>query len=72
MVVVFKINFMTSDFAEMSRRELRKYILKNRDDEEAFDVYLDRALVQPGTIYPALQSIDDLKDFPFLQKRCTA
>ncbi|MFM1842337.1 MAG: hypothetical protein RLZZ490_1073 [Cyanobacteriota bacterium] len=61
---------MSSKFAEMSRQELREYILKNRDDDEALHVYLDRALAEPGTIYPAPQSIDDLKNFP-LSKNST-
>jgi hypothetical protein len=50
---------------------LREYILKNRDDDEALHVYLDRALAQPGTIYPAPQSIDDLKNFPLPKNRPT-
>lgn len=60
---------MSSKFAEISRQELREYILKNRDDDEAFHVYMDRALAQPGTIYPAPQSIDDLKNFPLPKNR---
>ena len=60
---------MSSKFAEISRQELREYILKNRDDDEALHVYLDRALAQPGTIYPVPQSIDDLKNFPLPKNR---
>jgi hypothetical protein len=56
----------------MSRQELRTYILQNRDDDEAFQVYMDRALAEPGEIYPAPQTIDDLKDFPFLKRRVTS
>lgn len=59
-----EVYLMSLKFAEMSRQELREYILKNREDDEALHVYLDRALAEPGTIYPAPQSIDDLKDFP--------
>jgi len=62
---------MKSKFEAMSRQELRTYILQNRDDDEAFQVYMDRALAEPGEIYPAPQTIDDLKDFPFLKRRVT-
>ncbi len=63
---------MKSKFEAMSRQELRTYILQNRDDDEAFQVYMDRALAEPGEIYPAPQTIDDLKDFPFLKRRVTS
>ena len=63
---------MKSKFEAMSRQELRTYILQNRDDDEAFQVYMDRALAEPGEIYPAPQTIDDLKDFPFLKMGVTS
>ena len=63
---------MKSKFEAMSRQELRTYILQNRDDDEAFQVYMDRALAEPGEIYPAPQTIDDLKDFPFLKREVTS
>ena len=63
---------MKSKFEAMSRQELRSYVLQNRDNDEAFQVYMDRALAEPGEIYPAPQTIDDLKDFPFSKKRVTS
>jgi hypothetical protein len=36
-----------------------------------FRFIMDRALAEPGEIYPAPQTIDDLKDFPFLKRRVT-
>ncbi|UXE58798.1 MAG: hypothetical protein KA717_22635 [Woronichinia naegeliana WA131] len=63
---------MKSKFEAMSRQELRTYILQNRDDDEAFQVYIDRALAEPGEIYSAPQTIDDLKDFPFLKRGVTS
>ena len=66
-----EVFIMKSKFEAMSRQELRTYILQNRDDNEAFQVYMDRALAEPGEIYPAPQTIDDLKDFPFLKRRVT-
>jgi hypothetical protein len=60
---------MKSKFEAMSRRELRAYILEHREDEEAFQLYLDRVMAEPGEIYPAPQTIDDLSNFPdFLPK----
>jgi hypothetical protein len=66
-----EVFIMKSKFEAMSRQELRTYILQNRDDDEAFQVYMDRALAEPGEIYPAPQTIDDLKDFPFLKRGVT-
>jgi hypothetical protein len=36
-----------------------------------FRFIMDRALAEPGEIYLAPQTIDDLKDFPFLKRRVT-
>jgi pyridoxal/pyridoxine/pyridoxamine kinase len=54
------------NFAAMTRKELRAYILEHREDEEAFLIYMDKVTADPGEIYPAPQSIDDLKNFPEL------
>ena len=42
-----------TNFKAMSRQELRTYILDHRDDEEAFQVYMDKVTAEPGEIYPA-------------------
>ncbi|MFM7578358.1 MAG: DUF6887 family protein [Microcystaceae cyanobacterium] len=63
---------MKPNFNAMSKSALKVYVLRQRDDDEAFQVYMDRALAEPGEIYPAPQTIDDLKDFPFLKKRVTS
>ncbi|MGK7954720.1 MAG: hypothetical protein AB4063_05600 [Crocosphaera sp.] len=55
---------MTSKFDKMSRQELRNYMLKHRDDEEAFQVYLDRVMAEPGEIYAAPKTIEDVHNFP--------
>jgi hypothetical protein len=57
---------MKSKFEAMSRQELRAYILEHREDEEAFQLYLDQVMAEPSEIYPAPQTIDDLSDFPHL------
>ncbi|WP_245915867.1 DUF6887 family protein [Merismopedia glauca] len=54
---------MKSKFEAMSREELRGYITKHREDEKAFQIYLDRAIAEPGEVYPAPQTIDDLSNF---------
>lgn len=53
----------------MSRVDLRAYILEHREDEEAFQVYLDRVTAEPGEVYPAPKSIEDLNHFPDLVSR---
>jgi hypothetical protein len=35
------------NFDEMSRAELRAYVLEHRDDEEAFHAYVDRLATEP-------------------------
>jgi hypothetical protein len=58
-----------SKFSSMSRVDLRAYILEHREDEEAFQVYLDRVTAEPGEVYPAPKSIEDLNYFPDLVSR---
>lgn len=61
---------MESDFQAMSRKELLAYILAHREDDEAFRVYMDKVHAEPPTeVYPAPQSIDDLKHFPQLLEK---
>ncbi|WP_009632112.1 DUF6887 family protein [Synechocystis sp. PCC 7509] len=61
---------MKPDFKAMTRKELREYILKNREDDEAFYSYMDKIHAEPPTeVYPAPQSIDDLKHFPQLLEK---
>ncbi|MCA2719913.1 hypothetical protein [Microcystis sp. M169S2] len=48
------------EFESMSREELRAYILEHREDERAFQIYLDRVTAEPGEIDPAPRSIEDL------------
>ena len=58
------------NFEAMSRKELLAYIREHRDDDEAFRIYMDRVTAEPTTeIYPAPQSIDDLKNFPELLEK---
>jgi hypothetical protein len=61
-------NPMTNpNFESMPRRELLDYILKHREDEDAFRAYMDRAYAVPNRVWhPAPKSIEDLSHFPQL------
>jgi hypothetical protein len=60
---------MKPELSTMTRQELKEYILEHREDEEAFRLYMDIITSEPGEIYPAPQSIDDLKNFPELLEK---
>ena len=38
------------DFQQMSRKELRNYVLTHREDEEALRIYMVRLHNEPGVI----------------------
>ncbi|MBW4677771.1 MAG: hypothetical protein KME52_28385 [Desmonostoc geniculatum HA4340-LM1] len=57
------------DFTTMPRAELRQYILDHREDDEAFQTYLDRFTNDDAVIFPAPQSIEDLENFPELHRQ---
>lgn len=60
----------TPNFQSMTRKELLAYMLEHRDDDEAFRVFMDKVHAEPPTeVYPAPQSIDDLKHFPQLLEK---
>lgn len=58
-----------NNFLQMSRSELRRYILENRNDETALEVYLDRFRNPDNQIHPAPESIDDLENYPELHQQ---
>ena len=57
------------DFTQMTRLELRKYILNHRDNQIALSVYLDRFASPSEPIHPAPQSIDDLSNYGELHQQ---
>lgn len=61
---------MKPDFQAMSRKEFRAYVLKNRDDDEAFYAYMDKVKTETKRVkHPPLKSINDLENYPdFLEK----
>lgn len=57
------------NFLAMTRTELRKYILDHREDEEAFQIYVDRFKSENNEVFPAPKTIEDLQNFPELQRQ---
>lgn len=61
---------MKPNFSEMTRKELRSYLLEHRNDDDAFYAYMDKVYAAPATEYhPAPKSIEDLNDFPELLQK---
>lgn len=51
---------MKPDFSQMSRQELRVYILRHRDDDDAIEALIKRG--NPNSpVYPFPQTDEDLK-----------
>jgi hypothetical protein len=47
--------FMRLDLESMTTKELRAYVVANRQDDEAFHLWADRATANaPKTIYPSV------------------
>ena len=55
------------DFYQMSRPELRKYVLSHREDDEALRIYMDRMRTEPGvtrfTLTPSQEDMKKLEKF---------
>lgn len=59
-----------ANFSKMSRKELREYVLKHRDEDTAFYAYVDKLNEEGNWVeMPPIESIDDLKNYPkFIEK----
>ena len=59
-----------ANFSKMSRKELREYVLKHRDEDTAFYAYVDKLNEEGNWVeMPPTESIDDLKNYPkFIEK----
>lgn len=56
---------MKPNFEEMTRKELREYVLAHRDDNEAFYAYMDKLHADKTRVkFPPLKSIDDMNNYP--------
>lgn len=52
---------MTSvNYTEMSDQELKRYLIDNKDNKEAFYAYLDRKQQQPKQVIIGLDELDSL------------
>jgi hypothetical protein len=61
---------MKPNFNEMSKKELRTYVLAHRDDNEAFYAYVDKINAEENRVtYPPLKSLEDMENYPeFIEK----
>ena len=61
---------MKPNFKTITLKELRDYVLKHQDDNEAFYAYMDKYRAEGNWVkMPPLSSIDELDNYPeFLEK----
>ena len=59
---------MKRDFSEMTRQELRAYVLANREDDDAIEALIRRGNDKSPT-YPFPQTEEDLKAMDEILKR---
>ena len=57
------------NFHEMSRTELRAYILEHRDDEQAFHAYMDKLGTEPVLATGTIADLEDATRFSELLER---
>lgn len=61
---------MKLNFKAMSRKELKAYVLKHRDDSEAISAYIEKSEAEGNWVkMPPLKSMEDFDNYPeFLEK----
>jgi hypothetical protein len=61
---------MKPNFHDMTKKELRTYVLAHRDDNEAFYAYVDKINAEGNRVtHPPLKSLDDIENYPdFMEK----
>lgn len=53
------------NFKTMTHQELKNYVLSHREDDEAFNAYLDKVRQKKDRVtYPPLQSLEELENYP--------
>jgi hypothetical protein len=53
------------NFQEMSQKELHRYVLDHRDDQDAFYAYVDKLHKEGNWIeMPPVESVQDLEKYP--------
>lgn len=56
---------MKTNFKAMNRKELKAYILKHRDDNEAISAYIEKSQAEGNWVkMPPLKSLEDLDNYP--------
>jgi hypothetical protein len=55
------------DFKQMSRKDLRKYVLSHREDNEALEIYMERMQTESGVERYTVK-FDSEGDFKQLEK----
>jgi SOS response regulatory protein OraA/RecX len=58
-----ELRMTQSNFDEMSREELRAYLLDHRDDEAAFHAYMDRLASEPVVAQGKPEDLQDAAHF---------
>ncbi|MDJ0597756.1 MAG: hypothetical protein QNJ37_02775 [Crocosphaera sp.] len=48
------------NYSQMSNQELKQYLIKNKDNKEAFYAYLDRKQQQPKQVIIGVDELDNL------------
>lgn len=48
------------NFTVMSDKELRAYVLANKDDRDAFHIYCDRIYAKPGVKVTSMEQFEQL------------
>lgn len=53
------------DFQAMSQKELQRYVLSHREDQDAFYAYVDKLNAEANWIeMPPLSSVEDMDNHP--------
>jgi hypothetical protein len=61
---------MKPNFSVMSKQELRTYVLNHRDDEEAFQAYMDKLHAQENRIeHSPVNTWEELEHYPELAQK---
>lgn len=58
------------NFQSMSQKDLHDYVMAHRDEQEAFYAYVDKLHSEANWIeMPAMESLQDLENYPEFTKR---
>lgn len=61
---------MKIDFSDMTKAEIRAYLVKNPDDKSAFEAFVDSYTAEASsTIYPMAESPEELQKVENLIKQ---